>query len=143
MAAVLLADYFADVRKRRWKYGDLDCSTFMSDWAMLCGLQDPMRGLRGRYHDQKSYLRLVRAEGGFVAACEARLTAIGMRETSSPIPGDLLVVEAPFAEKKGRILRRATGAIAAEPRRAAVITSDLGLLISGPENLPIVKAWTF
>ncbi len=140
---MILADYFASIARRRWGYGSLDCSTFISDWAVLCGLPDPMKDLRGRYHDQKSYLRLVRAEGGFLVACKARLEAVGMREAVKPKAGDLLVVQAPFAERKGCILSRPTGAIAADPYHVAVVTSDIGMVIAGQDRLPVVKAWTF
>lgn len=138
-----LPDYFASIAKRRWRYGDLDCSTFISDWAMMCGFADPMKDLRGRYSDQKSYLRLVRAEGGFLKACGERLEAIGLRPATSPKSGDLLVVQAPYAVRRGQTQRRPTGALAADASRVAIVTPDKGLVIADQTALPIINVWTF
>lgn len=142
-AAVTLADYLAGIAKRRWKIGDLDCSTFMADWLIACGRPDPIADVRGRYATEKQMKRLVNGQGGFLAACGARLEVIGAREVDQPQPGDIVAVSAPYRVRRGKVQRRATGAIAVAPDRFAVITSDLGLVIHSPAELPMLKAWTF
>jgi hypothetical protein len=142
MAAVL-ADYLASLRNRKWRPGILDCGVFMADWAeQVCGA-DPIADVRGTYATEKQFLRIARSEGGFERACAARLARIGMVETSRPLRGDLMTVLAPYAERHGKIQRRATGAICVSDEMRAVVTSDLGVVIAGNEALPMLRAWTF
>lgn len=135
-----LAEYFASIQKRRWKVGTLDCSVFMADWVREVTGRDPIADVRGKYTTDKQMWKIVRAEGGFEVACAARLAAVGMRETNAPRPGDITMVSAPYAERRGKIQRRPTGAIYSHAGTSAVITSDMGLLFA---PLPVIKAWTF
>lgn len=138
----MLADYLASLRKARWQPGLLDCGIFLADWAMLRGLRDPIADLRGTYANEKGFLRIIRREGGFIACCAARLTRVGMVETTRPVAGDLAAVLAPYAARRGQIQRRPTGAIMVSENRNAVVTSDMGLVIADAARLPIVRAWT-
>lgn len=138
-----LPDYLASIRGKRWNPGTLDCSVFMADWLMkVCG-RDPIADVRGTYSTERQFNRIVRREGGFVAACASRLAAIGMTETRSPKSGDVLSVLAPYAERRGKIQSRPTGAICVSPDLRAVLTSDLGVVIADESRLPMIKAWTF
>src|SRR6266403_456887 len=94
-----LADYLASLRQRRWQPGVLDCGVFMADWVMLLCGRDPIADVRGSYRSEKQFLRIVRREGGFEAACAARLARVGFSETEFPIAGDLMTVLAPFAQR--------------------------------------------
>lgn len=137
-----LADYLAGLRKRRWQPGLLDCGVFMADWALqLCG-RDPIADVRGSYHTERAFLRILRREGGFEKSCAARLAGAGFIETAMPMHGDLMTVLAPFARRRGAIQRRPTGAICVAGQLRAVITSDLGIVIADNERLPMLKAWT-
>lgn len=109
---------------------------------MRCGLEDPIADLRGAYGDEKSFLRIIRREGGFIDCCAARLDRVGMIETLEPSSGDLAAVLAPYAKRRGEIQRRPTGAIMVSRSKRAVVTSDVGLVIAGEKELPLVKAWT-
>lgn len=140
---VTLADYLASTIKRRWKIGELDCSTFMADWAVARGRPDPIADVRGRYSTEREMLRIVRKQGGFLMACKARLEAIGMKETLVPQEGDIVAVKAPYAIRMGEIQRYPTGALCVASDRFVVVTSDLGLVIASPAELPLLKAWTF
>lgn len=135
-----LAQYLASVGKRRWKVGALDCSVFMADWVREVTGCDPIADVRGKYKTDKQMWKIVRAEGGFEAACAARLAAVGMRETETPDNGDVVVVSAPYTVRCGKIQSRPTGAIHLVGGKSAVLTSDLGLM-TWP--LPILKGWTF
>lgn len=139
----MLADYLGEISSRRWQLGALDCCTFMADWLVLSGLPDPMADIRGSYSNERQFLRISRPEGGFENACAARLASIGMVPTLVPKEGDPMLVNAPFAMRKGKVQSRPTGAICLSETRRAVVTSDMGLIISGADRLPMVKAWTF
>jgi len=138
-----LADYLASLSRRRWQPGVLDCGVFMADWAVVCGRPDPIADVRGSYSSERAFLRILRREGGFQASCAARLARIGAVAAISPSAGDFAVVLAPYAVKGGRIMRRPTGALCVSATRRAVITSDLGVVIAGETELPLVAAWTF
>ena len=137
-----LAEYLAGLRQRRWQPGVLDCGVFMADWVVqFCG-RDPIADVRGTYATERQFLRIVRREGGFQAACAERLARVGFREAATPRAGDLMAVLAPFAQRRGKILRRPTGAITVNEAMRAVITSDLGVVIADAAVLPTLKAWT-
>lgn len=137
-----LADYLASLRNRKWQPGILDCGVFMADWVrQVCG-RDPIADVRGTYTTEKQFLRIVRGEGGFEGACANRLAAVGYRETNSPMAGDIVTVLSPYAQRRGEIQRRPTGAICISPTMRAVITSDLGVVIANEGALPMLKAWT-
>ncbi len=53
-----------------------------------------------------------------------------------------MTVLAPYAERRGKIQRRPTGAICVDGGRRAVITSDMGIVIAGNDRLPMLRAWT-
>jgi hypothetical protein len=53
-----------------------------------------------------------------------------------------MLVNAPFAVRRGKVLRCPTGSICVGGLRA-VLTGDKGLIVIGPESLPTVKAWTW
>lgn len=142
MANLQLSDYLTSLRGRRWGPGTLDCGVFMADWVVaLCG-RDPIADVRGTYSTEREFLRIVRREGGFEKACESRLMKVGFRETAVPQHGDIMTVLAPYARRRGKIQRRPTGAICVNAEMRAVITSDLGVVISGGDSLPVLKAWT-
>jgi hypothetical protein len=142
MAAVL-TDYFASVIARQWGYGTLDCSIFMADWVSERIGIDPMPDRRGNYSTEAEYRKLLKTEGGIIASCISRFTAIGMRETLEPKAGDVMLVSAPFAVRRGQVLRRPTGAICASATHHAVVTGDIGLVIADRGVLPMIRAWTF
>lgn len=135
-----LAEYLRSVASRRWKVGSLDCSVFMADWVREVTGRDPIADVRGKYATDKQMWKIVRAEGGFEAACSARLAAVGMRETVTPRPGDITIIDAPYAKRRDKIQSRPTGAIYTDNGCSGVMTSDMGLMIA---PLPILKAWTF
>lgn len=138
-----LKRYFAELGRRRWQPGVLDCATLVADWAMLRGLADPIADLRGRYGNERQFMRIIRREGGLRACSAARLAAIGMVEASAPQRGDILLVEAPYAVRRGQVQRRPTCAIAADADVRAVITSDRGLVLARESMLPTLAVWAF
>jgi len=115
----------------------------MADWLMLVTGVDPIADVRGSYSTEKQFMRIVRREGGFEASCAARLAAIGMHETSTPVSGDIMTVLAPYAVRRGEIQRRPTGAICVDKNMAAIVTVDLGIVIASDDRLPMIRAWTF
>lgn len=107
----------------------------------LCG-RDPIADVRGTYSTEQQFLKIVRREGGFENACATRLKAVGFRRILFPSHGDILIVLAPYAVRRGKIQRRPTGAICVNETMRAVITSDLGIMIADDTRLPMINAWT-
>ncbi|MBN9007234.1 MAG: hypothetical protein J0H40_17690 [Rhizobiales bacterium] len=144
MAALLkLPDYLEQVSKQKWKPGVLDCGTFMAGWVeQLTGI-DPIADVRGSYASERQFMRIVRREGGLEASCRSRLERVGATETAHPEAGDILLVMAPYAVRKGHVQSRPTGAIAVSAFKTAVVTSDMGIVIAGTNRLPTLRAWTF
>lgn len=141
--AEALADYLRLIAARPFKPGSLDCCIFMADWIFRVTGKDPIADRRGSYSTEREYRQLLRAEGGFVAACGARALAAGLHETEAPKAGDVLLVDAPVAVRSGRVIRFPTGSICVSERMRSVVSSDCGLVIAGIDALPTVKAWTF
>jgi hypothetical protein len=138
-----LAEYLRSMRDRRWKPGTLDCGVFMADWVRERMGVDPIADVRGTYDSERQFLRILRREGGFEASCAARLKAAGWQETKNPTAGDVIVVMAPYAERRGKKQYRPTGGLFVGTNMHGVMTSDLGLVVVKGEMLPLVKAWTF
>jgi hypothetical protein len=138
-----LSDYLASLRKRKWQPGLLDCGVFMADWVRLVCGRDPIADVRGTYSTEEQFDSILEYEGGFLASCRKRLSAVGLRRTRSPQAGDIMVVKAPYRVVGGEIQRRPTGAICVSGNSRAVITSDIGIVIAGNHDLPALRAWTF
>lgn len=137
--AALLSDYLAALAGKRWQPGALDCAVFMADWVhRLIGV-DPIADIRGTYSTKKQFLRIERGEGGFAASCARRLAACGFYQVDRPIAGDIAVVLSPYAQRRGKIQYRPTGAIAVDATRRAVITSDLGLVIAPLQTVKVYR----
>jgi hypothetical protein len=133
-----LSDYLAAIGRRRWQPGVLDCGVFMADWVRAITGLDPIADVRGSYSTEKQFMRIVRREGGFEAAVARRLAAVGFHATAVATAGDIAVVLAPYAIRRGKIQHRPTGAIAVDATQRAVVTSDLGLVIA---PLPQIMAY--
>jgi hypothetical protein len=138
-----LAEYLRSMRDRRWKPGTLDCGVFMADWVRERMGVDPIADVRGTYDSERQFLRILRREGGFETSCAARLAAVGWKETKNPKAGDVIIVMAPYAERRGKTQRRPTGGLFVGVNMHGVMTSDLGLVVVKGEMLPLIKAWTF
>ena len=124
-----LAQYLAEVSRRSWKYGSLDCCTFMADWLMRRGFPDAMPDRRGTYSNRREYRAAIRSEGGIVASCRARFAKIGLFETEGPNLGDVALVLAPFATRRsGQIILAPVGAICTRAGWCAVVTPDVGIV---------------
>jgi hypothetical protein len=137
-----LPKYLASFARTRWQFGELDCCTFASDWSLLHFGVDPMRDLRGTYSTERQYMKLVRRLGGFERCCVDRLVAAGFRETAAPVAGDLMMVRAAYAVRRGKVQQRPVAAICVSPTSRAVITPDRGVVIANEDRLPMMRAWT-
>lgn len=135
-----LSQYLASVAGQHWLPGALDCCTFMADWLMSQGYPDPMADRRGTYSDKMTFRKMLKSEGGIVRSCESRFGKIGLRGTANLSSGDVALVMTPFAIRRGRVLSAPAGAICVKEKTFAVITSDIGLVITS--ELPFVAGWS-
>jgi hypothetical protein len=137
-----LSRYLDGMATRRWQPGVLDCGVFMADWARLvCGC-DPIADVRGSYATVDEYEEILAREHGLIRSVANRLRAVGyVRTALRPGAGDIAVVQAPYAQDdRGHILNRPTGAICVAEKLRAVITSDMGVVIS---ELPTLRAYRY
>ncbi|MCJ2132447.1 DUF6950 family protein [Methylobacterium sp. E-045] len=109
-------------------WGFLDCSLWVCDWIAVERGHDPAARLRGTYHDEASCLRLLAREGGLVALASRLADESGLPETSSPMAGDVGVIET----RLGPFLMISTG-----PRWACKTVRGVLFAPAG-----IVKAWS-
>lgn len=115
-----------------------DCLTLPADWVVACGLPDPAAAWRGRYHDERGALALMKAEGGMNAMVDAgmrRANGVRLWPTSEAQTGDIGVV---FVEFQTFLSPRATGAIRAGGFWA--IQARVGVILS---EARAVAAWRF
>lgn len=68
-----LAAVVDEAQRRPFAWGHFDCCTFASDAAQAVSGVDRMGGLRRRYRDMRSALRLVRDLGGLMNAVKQAL----------------------------------------------------------------------
>lgn len=110
----------------------------MADWLIANGWPDPMADRRDTYSTKREYFRLLKREGGLLASCIKRFSAIGLRKTSDPDFGDIAIVAAPLAAGGAGAIYGQTGSICISKTMRAVIASDAA--IAGAE-LSTVMAW--
>jgi hypothetical protein len=135
----VLAEYLAEVTGRRWQFGSLDCCTFMADWLVRLGMPDPMADRRGTYSTHRQYRTLLNSEGGLLASCERRFTAIGLEIRANADVGNVAIVLAPAMVRHGRVISVPAGAICVSGPMRAVITPDRGLVIAALPTLRVYQ----
>lgn len=107
--------------------GKTDCVLVVADWLMLSGYADAAAPWRGRYHTALGRARLLKREGGIEAVMIAGAKRIGLKETATPLEGDVGLV-------------RLSG-----QDQAAICLGDLwaakgrGLVVAEPEV--VLRAW--
>lgn len=134
----MLPGFLASLGRRKWRWGETDCTLILADWIEWVHGVDPAGPYRGAYHDAASCARLLRSRGGLrkhIGACAAPL---GIVETNEPMRGDIGIVRVP-ALKSNRVVMRNVGGICVAPNRWAVLTMDTGLTIL--TGLHVVAAW--
>lgn len=132
MAAVLvgLSDYLAKSAMKRFGFGSLDCCTFMADWLIANGCQDPMLDRRGTY-TKENWKQFVDSEGGLLESCLARFSKIGLKKVDEAKQGDVSVVMAPSIF--GMVQ---TGSICINEKHRAVMSKH-GLMVAQYETLAV------
>lgn len=132
-----LAEYLAEVARRRFAYGANDCATLMADWLVRLGLPDPMADLRGSYETHAGWRRVSRREGGMLASCRRRFVLI--EETRAPVAGDVALIASPILRcgSSSRVIVGATGAICVDANVRAFLT-ERGVRI---RMMPTIAAW--
>lgn len=90
----VLAAFVADHDTRSWQPGVVDCCMFLASWAMWLGHPDPAAHLRGTYHDDEGFRRIIVAAGGVVPVVEGCVANIGGRRIAAPVAGAIGVIGA-------------------------------------------------
>lgn len=90
-----LAEYLDHAASTPPRWGAHDCCSFAADWVQTQIGADPMADLRG-YGSHLAATRILKAEGGIVAAIERRLPRFGYSADAMPAPGDIGVVPVTF-----------------------------------------------
>lgn len=134
-----LSDYLSDVSELPFRYGALDCCTFMADWLVRRGFADPMADRRGGYATRAEYEACMSDEGGIVRSCRRRFAGVRLARTRSPVCGDVCLVRVPVLAGQGEVMMGVSGAICVSDQVRAVVTSDAGLVLA---PMSIVCAWS-
>ena len=115
-----------------FRYGSHDCLLWPSDWVLAIRGDDPAALYRGRYRTRLGAERILNKEGGLLALAERQAAVVGLLETTSPIRGDVGVLQ--VIDQHGRL--SLAGGICTG--RHWNVLAPCGLL--GGEAPP-VKAW--
>ena len=140
MSGTSLAEFLHEAARRPFRWGELDCCLFFSDWVAEITGVDPALEVRGTYATAREARRMVKANGGIVALVDRCVAQAGCTATGAPKAGDIGLVQTAYRRRAERLVLVPTGAICVRPRMWAVKPSDrLGLLMA---DFPLVKAWS-
>jgi hypothetical protein len=116
----------------------------MADWVVLLTGRDPIADVRGTYSSEKPVPAHRQARGRLRSEPARRgLRAAGFRETRNAEAGrssSRCWRPMPNVGAKSSVARPARSASAQAMR--AVVTSDMGIVISNEAALPMLQAWT-
>lgn len=133
-----LRDWIAVEGARLVVWGVNDCCLFAADWVLgLTGI-DPAARWRGTYRSEREAHRKIKAAGGFLAAIGPEMDRAGFARTDDPTTGDVGIVEAPVAIRKGTIITRPVAAIRVGKRWA--VKSSNG--IAADADFVCLAAWS-
>lgn len=135
----MLAQFLADLSRRKWEWGKTDCLMVLADWVVLRRGVDPLARWRGTYTTHGGARMGLRVAGGMEALLSHAFASVGLERAAEPVAGDVGLVSAPFAWRNGRALWRPTGAICVGD--GWVMAADRGLVIARPPSIKLIKAW--
>jgi hypothetical protein len=72
-----------------------DCLMLLADWASIRLGRDPAAALRGAYASEAGARRVLIHHGGAVALVDSLLRPFGVKQTQTPVRGDLALMESP------------------------------------------------
>ena len=87
-----LWEFFQSAAVCPWQPGVMDCCLFLADWAVWRGLPDPAADLRGAYHDEAEFDRIIATAGSLVSLVGARAVLSGARALEAPRIGCIGVI---------------------------------------------------
>lgn len=142
MAAVrALSGYLAGAARRPFGWATFDCLLFIADWVREATGIDPGAAYRGRYTDERSARRLIKARGGIEALLDTGLATAGVaRRDGQAVRGDVGLVRVLLYQRGGRNVVVPTGAICVSADMWAVKPAHgCGLVV---DAFPLMKAWS-
>ena len=131
-----LGNYLAAYGRLPWNYGDKpgpkrDCCTFLADWLVACGYDDPMAFIRDRYASEAEADRLARSPG-LVKLATKGFSSIGLARTKEPETGDVAVLRRPTIDGAGVVCAIRSG-------ERWVMLLERGLVVD--EGGTVLRAW--
>lgn len=133
-----LSAYLDAARAQGFAWGKRDCLTFAADWVLIKTGIDPAAPWRATVANADDAIRLLRARGGMRRHVEDAMA--GLAHTDEALRGDVGLVRVPARTRAGGTAKRLVGAIMFGDRRWAILTGDLGLLIT--RSVEPVAAWS-
>lgn len=106
-----LRTHIAEAGAAAMVWGVNDCCLFVADWVRIATALDPAVEWRGGYVDRRGAMRLLRRRGGLLAVVSAALDDLGLPRTDDPLTGDVGVVTATIAVRRGRTIVSPVAAI--------------------------------
>lgn len=90
-----LSRFLADYSALIWSPGhEVDCCLALAAWLRWNGFDDPAASLRGSYHDEAGFRRIIAAYGGVVPLIEAHLPS-QCQQVTHPERGAIGVIGSP------------------------------------------------
>lgn len=117
-------------------WGERDCLMFAANWILHKTGVDTAEPYRGRYKTERGCLRILKRNGGVRGIIHTQTAACGFKPTSTPVDGDLALIQGPALHLGRRIVQAEAGGIVIGERVA--VMSPLGLLLL---TTPILEAW--
>ncbi len=87
-----LAEFLRFHGEKPWQPGQVDCCLFLADWAVCLGYPDPAAHLRGTYHDDDGFRRIIEAAGGVAAVVGLCASSINAKRVQRPLCGSIGVI---------------------------------------------------
>lgn len=88
--AELLVSFTTARRLLPYEWGTHDCVTVAADWVLALRGVDPIADIRGQWTDESGAMAVLEAQGGLIAAMDARFTRTPKAMAGR---GDLLLVK--------------------------------------------------
>lgn len=92
MARVELAAFVAAHAAKRWQPGQVDCLLTLADWFVWRGFPDAAAHLRGAYHDEAGFQKLIDDAGGAVPLVGGCARSIRLSLVDVPCVGSIGVI---------------------------------------------------
>jgi hypothetical protein len=88
-----LPGYIDELSRRRWEYGECDCTMAVATWIERIISVDPLKRYRGTYHSPAEARQVVKLAGGYLPTLGELFFEAGLERTDEFEDGDIAAVD--------------------------------------------------